>query len=78
MTVNNTKKFVAQPGSHNTIKIFDTMTGALYKIINTGGTIITPPVATGNEVSVTVKIGNTTTVKIFNLPSGSLRNSIVL
>lgn len=74
----NTKKFIAQQGSNSTIKVFDASTGSLYRVINAGGTIVTPPVVSENQLSVNVKVGKNTMVKIFNLPSGSLKNNIVL
>lgn len=72
------KRFIAQQGSNNTIKVFNAETGTLFKVINVGGSIVSPPVVSGSEVTVTVKVGNTTMAKIFNLPGGGLRNSIVL
>ncbi len=71
-----TRKFIAQTGNHNNVKIFDASTGSLYKIINVGGQVMSPPIVIENELTVNVKSGTGQVTKMFSLPSGSLKNNI--
>ena len=45
------KQFTAAQGSGNTIKIFDASTGQLCRLITTGGRILSPPIASGVQLS---------------------------
>jgi hypothetical protein len=74
----NKKSFIAQQGSSTTIKIFDASNGQLYRIISVGGNIISTPVISDSVVTVTVEIGKSKMIKIFNLPSGGLKSVIPL
>jgi hypothetical protein len=67
------KKFIPQIGSNNTVRLFDTQSGQLYKIINVGGEIISQPICLDSEMYVTVKSGNATTIRYFSLPGGGLK-----
>jgi hypothetical protein len=71
-----TRKFIAQTGNYNNVKIFDASTGSLYKIINVGGQVMSPPIVIENELTVNVKSGAGQVTKMFSLPSGSLKNNI--
>jgi hypothetical protein len=71
-----TKKFIAQTGSNNTVKVFDANTGTLHRVINVDGNIVSPPIIMENELSVSVLKGNVTTIKLYNINSGSLKKSI--
>ncbi len=71
-----TKKFIAQTGSNNTVKIFNADTGTLHRIINVDGNIVSQPIVMESEISVTVLKGNVTTIKMYNINSGSLKKSI--
>ena len=71
-----TKKFIAQTGSNNTIKIYNADTGTLHRIINVDGNIVSQPIIIESEISVTVLKGNITTIKMYNINSGSLKKSI--
>ena len=71
-----TKKFIAQTGSNNTVKIYNADTGTLHKIINVDGNIVSAPIIMENEVSVSVIQGNVTSNKIYNLSSGGLKRTI--
>jgi WD40 repeat protein len=73
-----TKRFTAQTGSNNTIKIFNLTTGALHRIITVDGSIITQPVISENDLTVTVQIGDKKMIKLYNVASGSLKKSISL
>jgi len=73
-----TKTFTVQQGSANTVKVFDAQTGSLYRIIATGGNIVSSPVASGNTVSVTVEIGGKRFAKTFTLPHGGLTSTMPL
>jgi len=73
-----TKSFTVQQGSASTVKIFDAQTGSLYKIIATGGNIVSSPYVSGNTVSVTVEIGGKRFAKTFSLPHGGLQSTMPL
>jgi len=72
------KRFTAQTGSNNTIKIFNLTTGALHRIITVDGIIVTQPVVTENDLTVTVQVGGKKIIKLYNVSSGSLKKSISL
>jgi WD40 repeat protein len=71
-----TKKFIAQIGSNNTVRIYNADTGSLHKIINVDGKITSTPIITDGDLSITVINGVNTALKIYNLNSGSLKKSI--
>lgn len=71
-----TKKFIAQTGNNNTVKIYNADTGTLHRIINVDGNIVSQPIVMESEISVTVLKGNVTTIKMYNINSGSLKKSI--
>lgn len=71
-----TKRFTAQFGSNNTVRIYDVTSGALHRIINVDGKIVSQPIIMENELSVTVQNGTFNTVKIYNINNGSLKKSI--
>lgn len=71
-----TKKFIAQFGSNNTVRVYDASSGTLHKIINVDGKIVSQPIVMENELSVTVQNGIFNTIKIYNINSGSLKKSI--
>lgn len=73
-----TKKFTAQTGSNTQVKVFDASTGQLFKIINVGGTITGQPIVTESEMSVAVRSSNKNFMKVFKLPSGSLKQTVSL
>lgn len=68
-----TKKFIAQIGNNNTVKVFDASTGSLSRIINVDGTITSQPIVSENELSVTTSSGTANHLKIYTLPSGGLK-----
>ena len=71
-----TKKFIAQTGSNNTVKIYDAATGNLHRIINVSGTIISQPIISESELSIMVQTGKVKTIKLYNVSSGSLKTSM--
>jgi len=71
-----TKKFIAQTGSNNTVKVYDAVTGSLHRIINVSGTIISQPIISESELSVMVQTGLVKTIRLYNISSGSLKNSM--
>ena len=73
-----TKKFIAQMGPNHTVKVFDAHTGSLYKIINAGGEIVSQPLVVENELSVVVKSAGCNLMKVFSLPSGSLKKTTTI
>lgn len=68
-----TKRFIPQVGSNNTIKLYDAVSGQLYRVINVDGNIISQPICLDNEMYVTVKQGSTSVIKYYNLPTGNLK-----
>ena len=73
-----TRKFIAQIGNNNSVKVFDASNGTLYRVINVGGNIVSQPIVTESEMSVVVKSGNLSVMKTYNLPTGGLRNTVTL
>ena len=71
-----TKKFTAQFGSNNTVRVYDATSGSLHRIINVDGKIVSQPIIMENELSVTVQNGVFNTIKIYNVNNGSLKKSI--
>jgi hypothetical protein len=71
-----TKKFIAQTGSNNTVRVYDANTGTLHRIINVDGEIVSQPIVMESELSVTVRTGSYRTVKMYNVNSGSLKKSM--
>lgn len=71
-----TKKFLAQIGSLNTVKIFDAETGHLLRVINCDGTITSSPYCVDSTMTVTVMKGTTSSVVMYTLPSGGIKNTI--
>lgn len=69
------KKFIAQTGPNNTVKIFDAHTGNLYRVINVGGEITSQPIVTESEMMITVRCGGANLLKLFQLPSGGLKKT---
>jgi hypothetical protein len=68
-----TKRLIAQTGSNNTVRIFNAATGQLFKIINVGGEISSPPICLESEMYVSVKTAGGTSIHYYNLPTGSLK-----
>ena len=75
--MNKNRQFIAQQGSNTTVKLYDTSTGQLYRVITVGGNIVSQPYVAGNLMTVTVEnAGGTRQVKTFSLPYGSLKTTI--
>ena len=75
--MNKDRQFIAQQGSNTTVKLYDTSTGQLYRVITVGGNIVSQPYVSGNLMTVTVEnAGNKRQVKTFSLPYGSLKTTI--
>jgi len=74
----NKKTFTAQQGSAETIKIFNAETGSLHRVIHVGGKIVSSPVVSGHTVSVGIKSGEKTALKIYNMQSGSLQSTTII
>ena len=70
-----TKKFTAQTGPNNTVKIFDAMTGQLCRTITPGGRIDGQPVCSDSSLFVTVNKGSTRLYNQYTLPNGGLKSS---
>lgn len=73
--MNNKKQFVVQQGSNQTVKVFDAETGGLYRVINVGGDITSPPYVSGDSIAVGVKMGGKNFIKTFAMPHGGLKSS---
>jgi len=69
-------KFIAQAGSGNTVRVYDTTTGALYRTINVDGIIISQPIMMECEMTVTVQCGIAKIIKLYNVSTGSLKKSM--
>ena len=73
-----TKRFTAQVGNNNTVRVYDASTCSLHRIINVDGTMISQPIVMESEMSITVQQGKNKTIKMYNLNNGSLKKSIPL
>jgi hypothetical protein len=65
-------KFIPQISNNNTIKLFDALTGQLYRIVSVTGTIVSQPICSEDELYVTVEEGGNKVIKFYSLPYGSL------
>jgi len=73
----NKRRFIAQQGSGNTVKVFTAETGQLYRIIDVGGNISTSPICMENELTVGIKQADGTHIlKIYSVPGFSLKKVI--
>jgi effector-binding domain-containing protein len=71
------KKFIAQTGPNNTIKLFEAETGRLYRMISVGENISSQPICTENEVFVsTTTPSGKQQIKYFALPGGNLLRTV--
>ncbi len=70
-----TKKFIPQTASNNTIKLFDASTGQLHRIIHVDGEIASQPICTDDELTVTVKRGQISTMQTYSMPNGTLKKT---
>lgn len=71
------KKFIAQTGPNNSIRLFEAETGRLYRMINVGEPISSQPICTENEVFVTVTSpSGKQQLKYFGLPHGNLLRTV--
>lgn len=76
--MNNIKRFIAQQGSATTVKVFLAETGQLYRVIDVG-TIVSTPVCTEAEMTVSVKgPDGKTCIKIYSVPGFNIKQSISL
>lgn len=76
--MNKTKRFIAQQGSATTVKVFLAETGQLYRVIDVG-TIISTPVCTESEMTVSVKGSDgKTCMKIYGIPGFNIKQSVSL
>jgi hypothetical protein len=73
------KKFIPSVAGKNIIKLFDAVTGQLYKQFNTGGAISGQPIVTESEIYVEVtEAGNKRVIKYYSLPHCGLKKTIRL
>jgi hypothetical protein len=67
------KKFIAATGPNNSIKLFAAETGQLFRQIMVGEQISSQPIATDDQVFVTVtKADGKQEVHYFGLPNGNI------
>lgn len=69
-----TKKFIAQIGNNNSVKVFDAYTGSLYRVISVDGQLTTPPIVVENDLTVNVKTASGQVTKVYNVSTGSLKH----
>ena len=69
-----TKKFIAQAGSNNTVRVYDASTGALHRIFNFDGNIVSPPICTEEDMYVSIcdAAGNTH-IKYYTVPGFNIK-----
>lgn len=71
------KRFIAQQGGRDLIKVFNAETGQLYRTISVQGNITSPPICTESElyVGVTDSSGGQQ-MMYFNVPTFNLARTI--
>ncbi len=70
----NIKRFIAQQGGTNLIKIFNAGTGQLYRVITVNGQITAPPYCTDTELCVGVRgAGGEQTMHIYSISTFGLK-----
>jgi len=74
--MNKNRQFIAQQGSSTTVKLYETNTGQLYRVIAVGGNIVSSPYVSGSVMTVTVETAGKKQIKTFTLPGGGLRTTI--
>jgi hypothetical protein len=73
----NKRRYIAQQGSKTTIKVFVAETGQLFRVIDVGGEITSPPICTETELYVGVRLGaDNQVIKYFSLPGFNLKQTI--
>jgi len=73
------KRFIAQQGGKDTIKVFEAETGQLYRVITVSGNITSPPICTESEMYVGITDSSgTTNLVYYNVPNFSMIRSITL
>lgn len=72
------KRFTVSTGPNNTIKLYDAVTGELFRTFPAGGQLINQPVIIDQQVVCEVKINNQPLMRYFSATSGSLIRSIPL
>lgn len=72
----NKKRFIAQQGGPNTIRVFNAETGQLYRVITVSGQISSPPICSETEMYVGVKTDSgQQVVQYYNVPSFNLKRT---
>lgn len=74
----NKRKFIAHIGNNNTIKIFVSETGQLFRVLTIQGKVTTPPVCTDTELTVGVKTPTGDQMLTYSIPSFSLKKTVTL
>lgn len=73
----NKKRYIAQQSGQTQVKIFDAETGSLYRVVDVGGEINSPPICTESDMYVGVTgPGNSNSIKYFAVPTFSLRKVV--
>lgn len=75
----NKKRFIAHQGSATSVKVFLAETGQLYKVIDVGGNIVSPPICTEEDMYVSVRdaAGNTQ-IKYYTVPGFNIKRVTTL
>ena len=72
-----TKSFIAQQAGARIVKIFSAETGQLYRTIDVGGDITSPPICTQTEMYVGVKESpSKNVIKYYKTPTFALNRVV--
>jgi hypothetical protein len=75
----NKKRFIAHQGSATSVKVFLAETGQLYRVIDVGGTIVSPPICTEEDMYVSVQDSSgKVSIKYFTVPGFNIKRVTTL
>ena len=74
--MNNKRRFTVTTGPNNSIRLYESDSGRLFRTINVGQQITSQPIATEGEVFVTVETASGPQVNYYGLPGGNLIRTV--
>jgi hypothetical protein len=75
----NKKRFIAQQGSSTSIRVFLAETGQLYRVIDVGGTIVSPPICTEEDMYVSIRdAAGKTHIQYYTVPGFNIKRVTTL
>ena len=71
------KTYTVTPISSGLYSIYDQTTGAQLARVNIPGSLVTGPIVSGNNCSITTRSGNVNTTYVLRLPDGAIVNRFI-